>query len=72
MDEVAQLFGGLDVCAVEALVGKDGREVIYEANDCAFTLLGETQEDDRRLMVELALQKLNSIVAVRTQPSQTK
>jgi len=30
VDEVAQLFGGMDVCSVAALVAKDGREIIYE------------------------------------------
>ncbi len=65
VDEVSQLFGGLDICSVEAIVGKDGKEIIYEANDSSMTLLGETQEEDRRLIAELALHKMNHILGVR-------
>jgi hypothetical protein len=61
VDHVSQLFGGLDICSVDALVGKDGRETIYEVNDCTMLLLGESQEEDRRLIAELALVRLSQI-----------
>ena len=49
------MFGGLEICAVEAVVGKDGRENIIEADDCAMSLMGETQEEDRRLISDLGM-----------------
>lgn len=30
VDEVADLFGGLDICALEVVVSKDGKEFIIE------------------------------------------
>jgi synapsin len=59
IEAVAEQFGGLDLCALEVLVAKDGREFIMELNDCALPLLGDTQEEDRRLISELVLHKMS-------------
>lgn len=56
--KVAELFGGLDICALEIIVGKDGKEFIIEVNDSALSLMGETQEEDRRFIVDLVIQKM--------------
>ncbi|KAK6635056.1 hypothetical protein RUM44_000305 [Polyplax serrata] len=60
VDEVSELFGGLDICALEMVVGKDGREYIIEVNDSALTLMGDTQEEDRRHIADLVLQKMQA------------
>ncbi|CAD6222065.1 GSCOCG00011701001-RA-CDS [Cotesia congregata] len=59
IDSVAQLFGGLDVCAIELLVGKDGREYIIEVNDSALSLMGDSQEEDRRHIADLVTAKMH-------------
>lgn len=60
IDEVSELFGGLDICALEVVVGKDGAEYIIEVNDSALTLLGDSQEEDRRQMADLVVAKMQS------------
>lgn len=58
VDQVALLFGGLDICAIELLVGKDGREYIIEVNDSALSLMGDSQEEDRRQIADLVTAKM--------------
>ncbi|XP_077285119.1 synapsin [Arctopsyche grandis] len=58
VDEVSELFGGLEICALEVVVGKDGREHIIEVNDSALSLMGDTQEDDRRHIADLVTQRM--------------
>nr|XP_012136113.1 PREDICTED: synapsin isoform X1 [Megachile rotundata] len=60
VDHVAQLFGGLDICAIELLVGKDGREYIIEVNDSALSLMGDSQEEDRRHIADLVTAKMQA------------
>jgi hypothetical protein len=59
IESVSTQFGGLDLCALEVLVARDGREIIMELNDCALPLLGDSQEEDRRLISELVLHRMN-------------
>lgn len=42
IDEVSDLFGGLDICALEVVVAKDGREYVIEVNflSCDLKLCG--------------------------------
>ena len=39
-------------------MAKDGKEYIIEVNDCATTLMGESQEDDRKNIAELVLKEM--------------
>lgn len=61
VDEVSSLFGGLDICAIEAIVDKSGNEHIIEVNDSALTLMGDSQEDDRRYIAELVAIKMQGV-----------
>ncbi|XP_074603149.1 synapsin [Brevipalpus obovatus] len=58
IDEVSELFNGLDVVALEAVLSKDGKEYIYEVTGSQMTLMGETQEEDRRLIADLVCSKM--------------
>lgn len=55
---MSEIFGGLEVCALELVVGKDGREHIIELNDSATSFMGDSQEEDRRHLAELVLQRM--------------
>lgn len=61
IDECAQLFGGLDVCAVEAVHGKDGLPYIIDLAGSCMPLLGESQEEDRRLIADLVFAKMQQL-----------
>lgn len=42
-------------------MGKDGREWIIEVNDSALSLMGESQEEDRRHIAELVLSRMTIV-----------
>ncbi|CAF4234791.1 unnamed protein product [Rotaria socialis] len=69
VDEVSQLFGGLDICAIEIVQSKDGKEYIVQVNDCCMQLLGESQEEDRRCISELVLHKMQIYCRPDKQPT---
>ncbi|UJR35366.1 hypothetical protein I4U23_028123 [Adineta vaga] len=69
IDEISQLFGGLDICAVEIVQSKDGKEYIVQINDCCMQLLGETQDEDRRCIAELVMHKMQIYCRPDKQPT---
>lgn len=71
VDETSELFGGLEICALEIVVGKDGREHIIEVNDSALTLMGDTQEEDRRHIADLVTQRMQ-VMEQPSSPNRTK
>ncbi|CAH8581664.1 unnamed protein product [Heterobilharzia americana] len=62
IDEVSRLFGGLDICSIDALQSKSGEYFIYEANGSDMTLYGDGQEIDRMEIAELVIQRMQSLV----------
>jgi len=60
IDAVSEMFGGLTICSLEAVVAKDGKEFIIEVNDSATGLLGESQEEDRRHIAELVFNQMET------------
>jgi len=62
LDEVSQMFDGMDVCALQLIVEQEtGKEFIIDMCDSAFSLLGEQQEVDRRVMADLVYDKMVKI-----------
>ncbi|KAF7490790.1 Synapsin, partial [Sarcoptes scabiei] len=61
IDDVSELFGGLDICSLEGVIGKDGKEYILKIRGSDMILLGETQEEDRKNIVDLIMSRMNTI-----------
>ena len=63
------MFGGLDICSLEAVVAKDDSEHIIEVNDCAMKLMGDTADEDRELIAQLVLQRMEvSLIVINKLP----
>jgi synapsin len=63
-DEASQLFGGLDICTVDAIHdSKTDRDVIMEVNGTSSGLSPEVSEEDHQHIKELVLEKMNALLA---------
>lgn len=59
--QISELFGGMEVCGISIVVGKDGKEYILSATDSTLPLMGDTQEDDRRHIADLVVTRMQVI-----------
>lgn len=61
LQDVSDQFEGLEMCSIEAVIDKEGKEFIIKVHGSSMPLLGESQEDDRRAIADIIHQRMNAI-----------
>ena len=58
MDEVSQMFGGIDMFALDVMHTKDGKDVVLELNDSSMGLMYLHEKEDNLVIRDLVLQRM--------------
>ena len=59
--KASKIFGGLDICALDVLKLKDGKEVILELNGTACGLMADHEIQDSTIIRDLLIDKMSNI-----------
>lgn len=60
IDRAATIFGGLDICALDVLKLKDGKEVILELNGTACGLMADHEAEDATHIRDMLIDKMSA------------
>uniref|UniRef100_A0A8C4MZX4 Synapsin ATP-binding domain-containing protein n=1 Tax=Eptatretus burgeri TaxID=7764 RepID=A0A8C4MZX4_EPTBU len=63
VDLCAQLFGGLDICAIKVLHSSNGSNYIIDVMDSTMPLLGESPTEEQQLIADLVLARLERVLS---------
>mmetsp|Transcript_42712 Transcript_42712/g.70466 ORF Transcript_42712/g.70466 Transcript_42712/m.70466 type:complete len:366 (+) Transcript_42712:23-1120(+) len=61
IDAASSIFGGLDICALDVLKLKDGKEVILELNGTACGLMADHEAEDATIIRDTLIEKMSAI-----------